>query len=212
MIPKKNLSIKELKNNLLELSYKNKLHHLGSYFSSLEIVDEIYSLMDENDIFIMSNGHAVAALYVILEKYYGLNPQELLSKYGEHPKLDEENKIFCSTGSLGLGLLVAVGRALANRNKKVFCLISDGESAEGSIWEALRFSKEKNLDNLIIYLNANGFCAYDTVDLEYLEKRILSFNDKVKIVRTSVEHYSFLKGLDAHYYCMNNKDYEENKV
>lgn len=209
MKPQKSL---DLKDRLLEISYKNKLHHLGSYFSSLQIIDDIYSKMDSNDIFVLSNGHAVAALYVVLEKYYGFDAQELIEKHGDHPKLDEKHKIFCSTGSLGLGLLVAVGRAIANMNRNVYCLISDGECAEGSIWEALRFAKEHNLTNLKIFLNANGYCAYDTVDLEYLEKRILAFNDKVTIVKTSVEHYDFLKGLDAHYYCMNEKDYEANKI
>lgn len=201
-----------LKNRLLELCYLNKLHHLGSYFSALKIIDEIYEEMNSEDIFILSNGHAVAALYVVLEKYYGFNAQELLDKYGDHPKIDEEHKIYCSTGSLGMGLLVAVGRAWGNRQRNVFCLISDGEAAEGCIWEALRFAKEQKLDNLKIYLNANGFCAYDTVDVEYLEKRILAFNENVKIIKTTVEHYDFLKGIDAHYYCMNENDYEKNKV
>lgn len=201
-----------VKDRLLEICYKNKLHHLGSYFSALQIIDDIYSEMNSEDIFILSNGHAVAALYVVLEKYYGFDSQKLLNKYGDHPKIDEENKIYCSTGSLGMGLLVAVGRAWANRTRNVFCLISDGEAAEGCIWEALRFAKEQKLDNLKIYLNANGFCAYDTVDVEYLEKRVLAFNEKVKVVKTTVEHYDFLKGIDAHYYCMNDEDYEKNKA
>lgn len=201
-----------VKDRLLEICYKNKLHHLGSYFSALQIIDDIYSEMNSEDIFILSNGHAVAALYVVLEKYYGFDAQELLNKYGDHPKIDEENKIYCSTGSLGMGLLVAVGRAWANRTRNVFCLISDGEAAEGCIWEALRFANEQKLDNLKIYLNANGFCAYDTVDVEYLEKRVLAFNEKVKVIKTTVEHYDFLKGIDAHYYCMNDEDYEKNKA
>jgi len=201
----------KLKKRLLELCYKNKLHHLGSYFSSLNIIDQIYSKMSQEDIFILSNGHAVAALYVVLEKYFGFDAQYLLDKHGEHPKLDEKHKIYCSTGSLGMGILVAVGRAMANKNRNVYCLISDGESAEGCVWEALRFTKENNLNNLKIFVNANGYCAYDIVDIEYLEKRIKSFNENVIICKTHVEHFNFLKGIDAHYYCMSEKDYEENK-
>jgi transketolase len=196
-----------MKKRLLQLCYKNKLHHLGSYFSSLDIIDDIYSRMQKDDIFILSAGHAVAALYVVLEKYYGIDAQMLLDKHGEHPKLDEENKLYCSTGSLGLGILVAVGRALANPNRNVYCLISDGEAAEGCVWEALKYAKEANLTNLKIYVNANGLCAYDSVDVDYLEKRIKAFNENVEVVRTTVEHYPFLKGLDAHYYCMNEQDY-----
>lgn len=202
----------KLSNRLLDLCFQNKLHHLGSYFSALQIIDDIYSEMSENDIFILSNGHAVAALYVVLEKYYGFDAQKLLDKYGDHPKLDEEHKIYCSTGSLGMGLLVAVGRAYADRSKNVYCLISDGEAAEGCIWEALKFAYEKKLDNLKIYVNANGYCAYDAVDLQYLKERIFAFHKNVNFIETTVEHYDFLKGIDAHYYCMNNDDYERNKA
>ena len=81
----------------------------------------------EDDIFILSNGHAVVALYVVLEQYYGLDAQELLEKYGEHPKRNELDHIHCSTGSLGMGICVAVGRAVGNPNRHVHVMISDGE-------------------------------------------------------------------------------------
>jgi transketolase len=164
--------------------------------------------MKEDDIFILSNGHAVVSLYVILEKYYGLNAQELLNKYGEHPKRNELDKIYCSTGSLGMGITVSVGRALSNPNRNVYCMISDGECAEGSVWEALRFSYENNLDNLKIYVNANGWSAYDSIDLDYLEKRIKSFNPKVNFIRTTVESFG-LSGLDAHYTNFTEQQYLE---
>jgi len=200
--------MKKLYRRLLDICYENKLHHLGSYFSCLEILNQIYSEMNEDDIFILSNGHAVVALYVILEEYYGLNAQELLDKYGEHPKRNELDKIYCSTGSLGMGITVAVGRALANPNRNVYCMISDGECAEGSIWEALRFSHENKVDNLKIYVNANGWAAYDAVDLDYLETRIKAFNPEVNFVRTTVESFG-LSGLDAHYTNFTEQQYLE---
>jgi transketolase len=200
--------MKKLYRRLLDICYKNKLHHLGSYFSCLEILNNIYSEMKEDDIFILSNGHAVVSLYVILEKYYGLNAQELLDKYGEHPKRNELDKIYCSTGSLGMGITVSVGRALSNPNRNVYCMISDGECAEGSVWEALRFSYENNLDNLKIYVNANGWSAYDSIDLDYLEKRVKSFNPKVNFIRTTVEFFG-LSGLDAHYTNFTEQQYLE---
>ena len=89
---KKTQTDKQLIRRLLEISYKNKLHHLGSYFSSIETIDEIYSNMKENDIFILSNGHAAVALYVVLEKYFGFNAQHLLDEMGEHPKRNEQRK------------------------------------------------------------------------------------------------------------------------
>jgi len=200
--------MKNLYNRLLEICYTNKLHHLGSYFSSIETLDKIYSEMGEDDIFILSNGHAVVALYVILEKYYGLDAQKLLDQYGEHPKRNEIDKIYCSTGSLGMGITVAVGRALANPDRNVYCMISDGECAEGSVWEALRFAYEKNVHNLKIYVNANGWAAYDPVDLDYLEDRIKAFNPFVNFVRTTVEHFG-LTGLDAHYTNFTEQQYRE---
>jgi transketolase len=145
-----------LKERLLHLSYENKLHHLGSYFSAIDIIDDIYRQMQKEDIFILSCGHASAALYVVLEKYHGFDAQKLIEEFGDHPKLSDQYKIYCSTGSLGLGILVAVGRAVANKNRNVYCLMSDGETAEGCVWEALKFAHESKLDNLKIYVNANG--------------------------------------------------------
>ena len=200
--------MKELYKRLLDICYERQLHHLGSYFSALQIIDEIYSQKKEDDIFILSNGHAVVALYVILEKYYGLDAVELHEKYGDHPKRNELDNLHCSTGSLGMGVTVAVGRALANPDRDVYCLLSDGECAEGSVWEALRFAYENKVTNLKLYVNANGWAAYDAVDVDYLEKRIKAFHPDVNYVRTTVEHFG-LKGLHAHYTNFNEEQYKE---
>ena len=200
--------MKDLYKRLLDICYERQLHHLGSYFSALQIIDQIYSEMDKDDIFILSNGHAVVALYVILEKYYGLDAVELHEKYGDHPKRNELDKLHCSTGSLGMGVTVAVGRALANPHRNVYSLLSDGECAEGSVWEALRFAYENKETNLKLYVNANGWSAYDTVDLDYLENRIKAFHPDVNYVRTTVEHFG-LKGLHAHYTNFNEEQYKE---
>ena len=198
----------DLKKRILEIAYKHKLGHLGSYLSAAEIVDEIYKNKDTDDIFILSSGHAALALYAALEKYEGKNAEELFLKHGGHPHRDEENGIYCSTGSLGLGITVAVGRALANKNRKVHVLISDGESAEGSVWEALRFIKESNLSNIEIYVNVNGYAAYDKVDIKYLVDRLKVFLPTINIRYTSVNQYSFLRGLNAHYHVMSEEDYK----
>ena len=200
--------MKELYKRLLDICYERQLHHLGSYFSASQIIDEIYSQKKDDDIFILSNGHAVVALYVVLEKYYGLDAVELHEKYGAHHKRNELDKLHCSTGSLGMGVTVAVGRALANPDRDVYCLLSDGECAEGSVWEALRFAYENKVTNLKLYVNANGWAAYDAVDLDYLEKRIKAFHPDVNYVRTTVEHFG-LKGLHAHYTNFNEEQYKE---
>jgi len=198
----------DLKKRILEIAYKNKLSHLGSYLSSLGIIEEIYKKKNPEDIFILSSGHAALALYVVLEKYENKNAEYLLKKHGGHPHKDEENGIYCSTGSLGMGITVAVGRALANPKRKVYVLISDGESAEGSVWEALRFIYEQNIRNIEVYININGYAAYDKIDTEYLSKRLLSFLPNINLRYTSVNQYPFLKGINAHYHAMSEEDYK----
>jgi transketolase len=201
--------MKELRKRLVEIAYKNKLGHLGSYFSSLEIIDEIYSRMEKDDIFILSSGHAALALYVCLEKYKGVNADMLFEKHGGHPHRDEENFIYCSTGSLGLGITVALGRAVANPKREVYVLISDGECAEGSVWESLKTIYEEGISNITVYVNVNGYAAYKEVEKEYLVNRLESFLPSINIRYTSVEQFPFLKGLNAHYHVMSEENYKE---
>ena len=198
----------KLYRRLLDICYDNKLHHLGSYFSCLHIIDDIYKNKKEDDIFILSNGHAVVALYVILEEYYGLDAQELLDKYGEHPKRNELDRIHCSTGSLGMGICVAVGRAIGNPNRHVHVMISDGESNEGSVWEALRYISDSGMQNITVHVNANGWAAYDPVDLTTLENRVKAFCPSAKFHKTTVEHFG-LEGLHAHYTNFTEEQYKE---
>jgi transketolase len=197
-----------LKKRIVEIAYKHKLGHLGSYFSALEIIDSIYQKMDKNDIFILSSGHAALALYVCLEKYRGQDAEALFVKHGGHPHWDEEAGIFCSTGSLGLGITIALGRAVANPNRKVYVLISDGEAAEGSVWEALKTIVEQNITNIEVHANVNGYAAYREVDVNYLESRLKTFLPDIQIHHTTVEHFPFLKELNAHYHVMKENDYQ----
>tara|TARA_Y100000592_G_scaffold37988_1_gene60137 strand:+ start:8179 stop:8814 length:636 start_codon:yes stop_codon:yes gene_type:complete len=199
----------KLKKRLLELHYKNNEEHIGSCFSGLQIIDNIFNQKNEEDIFILSCGHLGYALYTIIEKYYGIDAQSLIDKHGGHPHIDEKNKIYCSAGSLGLGITVAVGRALANPERNVYVLISDGECAEGTIWESLRFIYEQNIKNIKIFVNINGYAGYDAVDTNYLKKRLKTFLPDINLVDTDVSHFSFLKGIGAHYYIMKNEDYKK---
>jgi transketolase len=198
-----------LKKRIVEIAYKHKLGHLGSYLSSVEIIDEIFSKMDKDDIFILSSGHCALALYVCLEKYHGIDAEEMFLKHGGHPHRDEQNKIYCSTGSLGLGLPIALGRAVADPNRKVWVLISDGESAEGSIWESLKTIYEENINNIEVFVNINGLCAYKEVDIDYISQRLKSFLPNINLRYTTVEQYPFLKGLNAHYHIMNEDNYKQ---
>ena len=199
---------RDLVRRILDIAYKKRLSHLGSYLSSVGIIDDIYAQMEEDDIFILSSGHCALALYVVLEKYRGQDAEKLFDKHGGHPHRNEQDHLHCSTGSLGMGLTVAVGRALANPSRTVHCLISDGESAEGSIWEALRFIKVHNVSNIRVYANLNGYAAYESVDKEYLTKRLKAFLPEIEIIHTSVNQFSFLRGLNAHYHIMSEQDYQ----
>ena len=198
----------DLTKRILQIAYENKLSHLGSYLSSVEIIDEIYFKMEPDDIFILSSGHAALALYVCLEKHRGANATELFKKHGGHPHRDEQHGIYCSTGSLGLGITVALGRAVANPKRKVYVLISDGECAEGSVWESLKTINEQNITNIEVYVNVNGYAAYMEVDSEYLTNRLRVFLPCINIRYTSVEQLPFLKGLNAHYHVMSESDYK----
>jgi len=158
---------RDLKRRIIDISYKKCLSHLGSCLGAVDIIDEIYHVKKQDEPFILSSGHAGLALYVILEKYgssnTGLTAEELFDLHGVHPNRDMKNGIWCSSGSLGHGLGIAVGMALADRSKNVYCLISDGECAEGSIWEALRVIAEQKLTNLKIFCNFNGWGAYGEI-------------------------------------------------
>tara|TARA_Y100000361_G_C11158370_1_gene345626 strand:+ start:1388 stop:2002 length:615 start_codon:yes stop_codon:yes gene_type:complete len=200
--------VNEGKKRILEIAYKNKLGHLSSYLSCYDIIDYIHKIKNADDIFILSCGHASLALYVAIEKHYNINAEKLFEKHGGHPHLNELDKIYCSTGSLGTGITISIGRALANPNRDVYVLISDGECAEGSVWESLRYIKEKNINNIHVFANINGYCAYNKVDKNYLTKRLKVFLPKINIVETTVNQLPFLKGLNAHYHVMSKSDYK----
>jgi transketolase len=197
-----------LSRRIIDISYQERLSHLSSCLSALPILEEIYRVRKDDEVFILSNGHAGLALYVILEHYYGVDPVAMLHKHGIHPGKDLENHMYCSTGSLGSGLPIAVGHALANPNKKVYCMISDGECAEGSIWESLRFINEQQIDNLEVYVNINGMGAYDDIDMSYLTSRLVVFLPRINIRASRPPEWPFAKGLLTHYYVLKPEDYK----
>lgn len=184
---------------LLKLLYDHNEEHIGSCFSTLEVLDEIYSKKNPQDIVILSNGHAAYALYAILEKYKNIDADYLVKKHLGHPNRDIEDNIYCSTGSLGQGITVGVGAALASPDKKIYVTISDGECAEGSVWESLAFIHKMNLTNIEITAIINGYAGYETVDIDYLKKRLKSFLPSIVLHEVNGYEISFIKDLEAHY-------------
>ena len=189
----------KLEQRVIDLSYKYKLSHIGSCLATVNILDKIYKLKKKDEPFILSNGHAGVALYVILEAYEGKDADVLFQQNGVHPNRNLDNGIWCTTGSLGQGITVAVGMALADREKPVFCLMSDGECAAGSVWEALRIAGEQKLENLRLAVVANGYSAYSKLDVDLLDQRLNMFYPTM-VFRCNIFGFpGWLQGLDGHY-------------
>lgn len=202
----------DLKRRILEISFINKLSHIGSCLSAVDIIDEIYSVKKQDEQFVLSAGHAGLALYTVIEKYQGKDAEQIFFHHGVHPDRCQDCRIDCSTGSLGQGLPIAVGMALSDRLKMVYCLISDGECSEGSVWEALQAASDQRLTNLCIYVNINGWGAYREITQGSLIDRLELFTGlNLNIRRTTVEQLPFLRGQDAHYYVMKEEDYQQAK-
>lgn len=203
------MNLSDLEKRVLEISHKHHLSHISSCLIAVQLIDNIYKVKKPEDIFVLSQGHAGLALYVVLEKLYHFDAERLFMKHGVHPNRDIEDKIYCSSGSLGCALPIAIGMALANRNRDVFVLTSDGELAEGSCWEALRVAGEQKLENLKVMVNANGTSAYGKVNTDLLDTR-LQFFFPTLVVRTNVLKYpSYLQGFDGHYKVLTDEEYEE---
>lgn len=200
--------VSKLERRVLDISYKHKLSHLGSCLSSVRIIDRIYQIKRDNEPFILSSGHAGLALYVILEKHGFGDAEAMYLKHGTHPNRDMKDGIWASTGSLGHGIGIALGLALADRTRDVYVLMSDGELAEGSCWEALRIASENRLENLKVMVNANGYSAYGKVDSDWLDLRLQYFYPTMVERTDSYEWPEYLQGLEGHYHVLTKEEYE----
>lgn len=199
----------DLKKRIIELSYKYKLSHIGSCLSAVDIIEGIYHEKDEDEKFVLSSGHAALALYVVIEKHEGIDAEKIFNHHGVHPDRCKECHLYCSTGSLGHGLPIALGMALANRDKVIYCLISDGECSEGSIWEALRIAKEQQVDNLFVYVNINGFGAYKEINSMQLSNQLEYMSWATPKQANLLGLPKWLQGQEAHYLTMDKKRYKE---
>jgi len=155
---------KHLIRRCVELAYEYHNGHLASALSALPIIEKIYKTFDhEKDVFVLSKGHGCLALYAVL-KEYGYRPD--CSKV--HPDIDVENGISCTTGSLGHGLPMAVGMALAKKmngtDGTVHVLLGDGGCQEGTTWESLLQVESRGLGNISVHVDVNSMQATrDTV-------------------------------------------------
>jgi transketolase len=148
-----------------------------------------HRVLRPEDQFVLSKGHAAGAYYVTLWTLGLLDEKELSTFHKEntrlsgHPPASGIEEILFSTGSLGHGVSLAAGLALAKRLKgesgRVFCLTSDGEWNEGSCWEAVIFAKHQGLKNLTLMVDLNGLQGFgatrEVADLEPLAEKFSSF-------------------------------------
>jgi transketolase len=161
------LTAVSVRRSILEQSKRAHVGHIGSALSITDILVALYSrvLNTDNDVFILSKGHAALALYCVFEQL-GVIDQETLDTYcgdgtylGVHPEHALAGVTF-STGSLGhgpsLGAGVALAKRVASRAGRVFVLISDAELNEGSVWEAFMFAGHHRLGRLCVILDNNG--------------------------------------------------------
>jgi transketolase len=145
---------KQIRRDALMLSKANGGYHYGGTFSTIEILIALYdNVLNIDDKFILSKGHACWGYYVLLREL-GLNP----SLEG-HPHLDEANGVDYTTGSEGHGFPAGVGMAFAKKKLgkkgRVYVLMGDGECQEGTTWESLLLAAHHKLNNLTVIVDSN---------------------------------------------------------
>jgi transketolase len=178
---------RKIRAHALRMVYRAKASHIGSCLSMADILAVLYTRVlhidplnpddPDRDRFILSKGHAAAILYATLAERGFFSTSELDTFCENASRLTGHVShglpgIEVSTGSLGHGLPIAVGAALAaradGRSSKVFCLLSDGECDEGSNWEAILFAPHHKLENLIVIVDYNKIQSFGRVS-EVLE-------------------------------------------
>lgn len=199
---------KEIRRMVLRVIFKARASHLASAFSAVEILLYLYDyvlkinprkpLEENRDRFILSKGWAASALYAILAKKGFFSEKDFFknycadgSKFVGITTLNGLPGIEATTGSMGHGLPIGLGMALAGKRAKkkfrVFVVISDGELDEGVTWEAILFAGHHKIDNLVVIIDYNKFQSFgrtrDVLDTEPLADKFKAFRWSVQEVR-----------------------------
>jgi transketolase len=203
---------------VLQQSKRANMGHIGSALGVVELLVALHGVMrrtetgNERDRFVLSKGHAALALYALLFLDGRISQAQLDSFCGDgtllgvHPEYAVPGIDF-STGSLGHGLSMGAGAALAARlqgsPRRVFVLLSDAELNEGSVWEAAMFAAHQSLSALVAIVDCNGQQAFgrthDVLDLEPLDAKWRAFGWDVHDVpgHATDDLQSTLAGLDT---------------
>jgi transketolase len=156
----------EVRKDILYQVYEAQSGHPGGALSCADILTAIYfETKEEGDRVILSKGHASAALYAVLAEHGDIPKDELKTfrKYGSrlqgHPSSKALDKVDVSSGSLGQGLSIANGIAMAykldKKSNNVYVILGDGEIQEGQVWEAAMSASHYKLNNVIAFLDYN---------------------------------------------------------
>lgn len=196
----------ELRIDIIRMLHAAGSGHPGGSLSAIDILTVIMTRYvrrtKENvsdplrDRFVLSKGHGVPALYAILARLGIISSESLMTlrKVGSplqgHPHNGVLPAVEASTGSLGQGLSIAIGMALAAKLDKtpqrVYCMIGDGEFQEGQIWEAIMSAPKFELDNLIVVLDYNkgqiDGPTNDVMNIEPVSNKLLAFNWEVQMI------------------------------
>lgn len=192
-------TINEIRSSILRMVHNSKVSHIGTAFSIIEILYILYfKVMNINpkdpaspnrDKFVLSKAHGSAGLYATLA-HRGFFPVETLMTYcindgllPGHLDKDAAPGVEVSAGSLGHGMPVSIGFALANKRSnnpgKIYSIIGDGECNEGSIWEAAMLAASLKLDNFTVIIDFNKIQSFgntnDIIDQSNMEERWRAF-------------------------------------
>jgi transketolase len=181
-INKLNKIAEEIRQDVFQMISDKGGGHYGGSLSAVEILVSLYHLaMNSGDRFVLSKAHAGACLYAVLSSK-GMLDKKMLKTYGKegsilgiHPERELLNEIEFSSGSLGHGLSFSIGLALGllklGETNKVYCLIGDGESQEGTVWESALFAAQHDISNIV------AITDYNKKQSSGLVKNILNLHD-----------------------------------
>lgn len=160
----------KLRTRILKMHFAASSGHIGCSLSCVDLLISILKDINEEDSFILSKGHAASALYAVLNELGKIPDEDIetfykdATKLSAHPAPLKYPSITFATGSLGHGLPLAVGVAKAMKIKKQegfsYVLMSDGETNEGTSWEAAHFAVTNKLDNLVVFIDKNGLQGF----------------------------------------------------
>ena len=175
---------KKVRNGIIDAVYSNKSGHPGGSLSIADIITVLYfnemnideknPKWEERDRLVLSKGHCSPALYSALANrgFFEIDNlktfRNINSSLQGHPDMNKVPGVDMTSGSLGQGLSVANGMAIAgkldNKNYRVYCILGDGEIEEGQIWEAAMTSNKYKLDNLCVIVDNNNLQIDGTIE------------------------------------------------